>query len=633
MGQGLVQQPLDAQTRLGASKIVAPNKRVSPDSVFSDPVWQMSALVTTPGIGSFQKQWDFRLVPGFPLGFALTLAEYAFGRLYTPVDTQDREATWLTVHNDLTALKGFAQYCETQGLIGFHEVDQALCESYLRTLKFSDVPEILKSDERIRYVFRVVYRLWEYRSAVGNSIPSMPFGKPFGKVFKKPSGIRSENATPVIPEPVFAALMSPALDYVLTYSRTIIAAWQRLQEAWDVEIAPLALSDSGKLLRLKMVAKIVTAHYPAHWRAEGWSSYGDVYDELQQLRVAATLVILAFSGIRISELLALEAGCDVTEKGDDGRIRHYINTLVHKHREKGSRDTWVVVDEVVKAIKILEVLTERLRTGSKDDRLFAIDSGLNLFSVQNDFAEAKVGEITSYAVIVQIEAFSMHCGKVLNRPIPEWADEDNATVRWKFNTRQFRRTLARHIARQPFGVIAGMLQYKHVEVTVFEGYAGSEPEWNKLLEQEKVLASVDVLEEVAMDLSNGELAGDFGIKLKEEFAAEFRGRAEDFPPSQIAKWLANSNKALFVGKFNFCFFDPAKAQCTQGVKSDKPILNFCQPEICSNSCVGKRHIPKWEAQLKQAEELAVHPKASQSQRELLLREVECLRAVVTSCGK
>lgn len=40
-------------------------------------------------------------------------------------------------------------------------------------------------------------------------------------------------------------------------------------------------------------------------------------------------------------------------------------------------------------------------------------------------------------------------------------------------TRQFRRTLAWHIANRPFGTIAGMIQYKHASVAAFEGYAGS----------------------------------------------------------------------------------------------------------------------------------------------------------------
>jgi hypothetical protein len=44
---------------------------------------------------------------------------------------------------------------------------------------------------------------------------------------------------------------------------------------------------------------------------------------------------------------------------------------------------------------------------------------------------------------------------------------------WRITTRQFRRTIAWHIANRPFGTIAGMIQYKHASVAAFEGYAGT----------------------------------------------------------------------------------------------------------------------------------------------------------------
>lgn len=429
--------------------------------------------------------------------------------------------------------------------------------------------------------------------------------------------------------------MSAALDYVLNYSHSILEAWRGLQGIWDNDVMPLGLSVSGKKKRFARLAIEFLSGSPATWRTSGWVRYGDVYEELHQLRTACHLVILAFSGIRVSELLSLEAGCYVADECPDGHVRYYINTVLHKHRAKGAKDTWVVIDEVVKAIQVIEVLTSRVRNAAKDERLMLTDGGSHPFGVEMGSGICVYHELTSGALIYQINTFRNHCNNRLNCPnVTDWTDESGVAKPWVFNTRQFRRTLARFIARQPFGVIAGMIQYKHVEAAAFQGYAGTEPEWNNLLEQERVLASVDILEEVAMDLSNGQLAGNFGIKLKEEFAAEYRGRVEDYSPSQIAKWLVNSKKSLFVGKFNFCFFDPSKALCNEeGGGIDRPVLNFCQPDKCSNACIGKRHIVRWEAQLGQAEEFAAYPKCSPVQRELLEREVASLRAVINEFGK
>lgn len=619
---------------LAPSAIVRSNARVSLDSVFSDGTWNMSSCVTTPGVGSGPKQWSYEAVPGFPGGFALSLAEYAYARLNNPCVSEVENVAWLSVRQELEVLTEFARFCSGQGFISFSQLNQSLFYQYLKGLQFGALGVNKKSDARIRTIFLYIYRFWEHSAAVGEPIVDIPLGRPFNKVFKKSGGINSgENKTPVIPENVYASIMNYALGYVLDYSPVILEAWMALKNTWDVEIAPLHLSGSGKTKRLVVAASKLLSSRSSRWRRRAWTTYGDVYDELQQLRVACMLTLLAYSGIRCSELLAIEAGCCVSDNADDGSLIHFINTKVHKHRERGAKDTWVVIEEVVTAVEILEVLTERARLETGCNLLMITDRKNAFFSVHKSFVGNFVSEIGSGGIIAQINRFRDYCNaNLVGDGIPGWVNEDGLTKPWKFNTRQFRRTLARYIARQPFGVIAGMLQYKHVEIATFQGYAGSEPEWNKLLADEKVLASIDVLEEVAMDLSNGELAGNIGQKLKEQFSVEFKGRAEDFPPSQIAKWLANAAKPLFVGKFNFCFFDPTKAVCTSS-QADAPVLNHCQPEVCGNACIGKRHISKWEAQLKQAEELANHPKASRIHRQVMSSEIAKLRSVVDNYGR
>jgi hypothetical protein len=59
------------------------------------------------------------------------------------------------------------------------------------------------------------------------------------------------------------------------------------------------------------------------------------------------------------------------------------------------------------------------------------------------------------------------------RPNPAATPTQGDGAPWTFNTRQFRRTLAWHIAHQPFGVVAGAKQYKHAAIAMFEAYAGT----------------------------------------------------------------------------------------------------------------------------------------------------------------
>lgn len=74
-----------------------------------------------------------------------------------------------------------------------------------------------------------------------------------------------------------------------------------------------------------------------------------------------------------------------------------------------------------------------------------------------------------------------------------------------------------------------------------------------------------------------------------------------------------------------------KAVCTSG-QAGAPVLNHCHPDVCANACIGKRHISKWEAQLRQAEELAKHPKTSRIHQEAMSTEIAKLRAVVENYG-
>lgn len=60
---------------------------------------------------------------------------------------------------------------------------------------------------------------------------------------------------------------------------------------------------------------------------------------------------------------------------------------------------------------------------------------------------------------------------------------------WPLSSRQFRRTLAWFIARRPGGSIAGAIQYRHLSVQMFEGYAGtSDSGFRAEVESEQALA-------------------------------------------------------------------------------------------------------------------------------------------------
>jgi hypothetical protein len=70
------------------------------------------------------------------------------------------------------------------------------------------------------------------------------------------------------------------------------------------------------------------------------------------------------------------------------------------------------------------------------------------------------------------------------------------------------RTLAWHIAHQPFGVVAGAKQYKHAKLAMFDGYAGTSASgFAAEVAVEEAVALLDYAEELYRDWNDGGRAG------------------------------------------------------------------------------------------------------------------------------
>ena len=154
---------------------------------------------------------------------------------------------------------------------------------------------------------------------------------------------------------------------------------------------------------------------------------------------------------------------DRDESGDV--IRHKVKSIEYKGEgPTGVERTWIVIEPVAKAISILEKLTVTVRRRLNTDLLFIL-------------LQKQVSENPSLkdGILIYLEKFVIYVDTVLQPrlselDIPPIALGDEMK---RVTTRMFRRSVAWHIANQPFGVVAGMIQYGHMCETMFEGYAGS----------------------------------------------------------------------------------------------------------------------------------------------------------------
>ncbi|NRQ33909.1 hypothetical protein HII36_18915 [Nonomuraea sp. NN258] len=208
-----------------------------------------------------------------------------------------------------------------------------------------------------------------------------------------------------------------------------------------------------------------------------WRSSLDPWNlrlELGYLRTACWILIAFLSGARDVEVRELRRDCAFIDTADDGRPRYKLRGRVFKGRKlSGDEVEWVVLNVVHQAVDILLQLNDD--PTHLFGRLTGENAGYRLLSDVN-LKLARFREHLS-------GLFSTPNGLFIPRaPVTGGADDlddddlgtGSATgLPWAFETRQFRRTLAWHIAHQPFGIVAGARQFHHAKTIMFEGYAGT----------------------------------------------------------------------------------------------------------------------------------------------------------------
>ncbi|MEN4541261.1 hypothetical protein ABEG79_22535 [Pantoea agglomerans] len=624
------------ETAVPATPFVRPETLIAEgDGVitrFSDPEWNVSPLIGATSIPSGNKvvRFDFDVTPG-QRGSAVAgqsliqvAKELAFARLLVPPAGMRRKSA-STVIIDVSNLSLFSRWLLRRGIRHFSDVTQKMVDEFREHLMINRDWETgdrrgKRQTLQIVLILRTLQRLWEYKEVLSVPLSFYPWQGVNPRVvtgFQKLRG--EENKTPVIPDDILAVMGKHAIRYIDVFSKDIINLRVRLE---DMRCQRLALGFSRKRVQseidwhifrrfTKNLVLTIDPDTGHPWR-KVWSAYSEFRHEERMLIAACYIVVAWLSGMRVSEILAIRDAPVVSEKTSDGQSHLKVKSTLFKGipEPQGRKETWVIVPPVANALKTIAAGTVWYRS-SPGDVLFRNSMGQPL----------RTGVINKY-----INQFRDHVTTLFpSSPVP--AGEDGA--QWLFHTRQFRRTLARHIARQPFGVIAGMLQYKHVHVATFEGYAGSEnlSTWRSLLKQELLLANADFLDEVAHDVVDGCVTGPKG----EQMLQTFRGSAGDRRDDDIAYYLRHKAKHFYPGLLNYCFFEPETAMCLTGEKTGaqtSPVMSYCHPDRCANSCISARHKPAWENAVADAEAMRRVPKLSPLQRVALDQEIERMRKAI-----
>jgi len=312
-------------------------------------------------------------------------------------------------------------------------------------------------------------------------------------------------------------------------------------------------------------------------------------DMLTRLLQAACYVIIAFlSGMRDSEIKHLRRGC-LTVSRDAGRrpYRWKITSLAFKGERDpaGTTATWVVGEPVARAVQTLE----KLQPAGTDFLFAQLPYGSGAGPASRSPNQAPRAGTTSRQLNELAAWISGYCRE---RGRADGIPPVNGQP-FRLQTRQFRRTLAWFIARQPGGAIAGAIQYRHLSIQMFEGYAGTsdsgfraEVEAEQALARgEHLLALIDKHEHEHMAGPAADEAarrlGDFGER------ARFRGLVVT-DGRQLQRLMQRDDPAVYPGTYATCVFNPDRALCQRqhDVRGNlRPSLGHCRPLECRNTAL------------------------------------------------
>jgi hypothetical protein len=346
------------------------------------------------------------------------------------------------------------------------------------------------------------------------------------------------------------------------------------------------------------------------------------------LQAAAYVVCAYLTGMRDCEVQAMRRGCLSIARSEDGMIeRHRVRSTLYKGRSStGEAASWITIAPVAEAIAALERLSARAAHRSGSDTLWPVLQ-------PNVSSKAHL----SSEVVRQLNAFRDHLNAQFGTPDAPAIPPDPDGKPWRITTRQFRRTIAWHIANRPFGTVAGMIQYKHASVAAFEGYAGTSASgFRAEVEAQRKLGQLDDLLDYFDRRRDGStLSGPAGPRIGNALDVV----AADLGPlpamiadrGRLRVMLASLARTLHVGVLADCFFDPATALCLKrvtGADAQQPMTALCQPTRCPNACITARHRPAWERSAEEAKILLRERRLSDLQRAALMAELHRLTTVI-----
>ncbi|MFC6061460.1 hypothetical protein [Streptomyces ochraceiscleroticus] len=681
LNRGRVRIPADALVLAG--RPLRPGVRLSDTSRFGEDIWLLKHAQTQ------NHQSD--LVLNFwriPATFRTVVKEICFTLLRGDLPPGCEAIRSIdSIRGYLTELKMVFKWLESRGVTEVAAITPADVEAFARYIAGQRLSQDTKDARH-----RGMRLLWLCRSKISDPMAFDPSAVIVGLRLpqsRSAGARRRENVTDRIPEQVHAPYLVWALRFVDDFASDIVAAheeWRQLSRwtmparrrrgqkraprdqvikatarvlaryraegrplpgwkgepnrshlARETKVDRTSLGDhytAGKMIREAAaelgVADASYLRAPVAGLLDGRSWSGQIkYDDVElltrMLQTACYIVIAFLSGMRDSEVKHIKRGCVKVWRDEDDRVvRRRLTSLAFKGEEDytGVEATWVISGPAQRAVDVLERLQP-----ARQKFLFALLPPSRGYIAQGGQNEAKTTQATNRDLIAFGQWINDYCRRTGRDDSVPLVNKQE----WKITTSQFRRTLAWFIARRPGGVIAGALQYRHLRVQMFEGYAGtSDSGFRDEVEAEDAIARGEKLGDLITSHEFHRLTGPAAAEAESRLATferhvQFDGKVIN-DRKRLQRHMNRHDPHIYPGEYVTCVHNRDRALCRRSDGLEGPSLPDCQPLRCRNVALTSKNIAHmrdalaaYDRELAQGELLApfVHDRLQACRQEIV----------------
>ncbi len=553
---------------------------VSQRSRFGDDIWELDIAVAGRYPDQNRLRWGAELDDGSRLTdpehaklldgakqflWSMAIDPPSGRKRNSPTSLKDRSKNLIVIMRWMVA----------EGYRSFSALDAAAVERFRAWLRMRPGRKGRIAPATAQAYLQVLKDLYRQREKLDDAVQNDPL--PIETTYEA-AGLTpaTKGAIPFIPDAIAADILSKAITWVEQHADAILLArdtWRDAYEAGNtsrrrafqyafqaLKTAGIAAPDGKPIDRARYMHRLV-----AH------------------LTDACFIVIAGFVGMRVSEILSIEAGAiEQRTIGNTGVKQAFIVARMFKTVDdrRGRVERWLAPDPVVRAVAVMERVSQPNREVSGRRELFLAEGW-----------QQQVMPITGPHIGRRINDFAAHVGVPHHEGKP-----------WPFSPHQFRKTFARFIARKDRSQLLALADhFKHASVAMTsKGYVGTDFDLKQLISHEGQAETAIALDRF---LASDRLAGRMGERITGMNVA-FRGRAgEQLRKDYIAFILAETDLGIHACDYGYCVFQTETSLCGGKMAPNEAGRSPAVCLSCSNFVVDGRHRGYWQERRKRNEEL------------------------------